>query len=122
VGHRSYHRWSRWWARRGTRSLSLHYFYSYLLMEYIKPQNTESSCTTRDRWEHILFQKKIPSKKIKKMSRYQGTWLGWPVVLFAGFPCKSGGRGWTSSAPDHLHTASITCRVHGDVIHGGPGI
>jgi len=28
---RSYHRLSRWWTRRGTRSLSVNYFYSYLL-------------------------------------------------------------------------------------------
>ncbi len=31
VGHRAYHRWSRWWARGGTRSLIVHYFSSYLL-------------------------------------------------------------------------------------------
>jgi hypothetical protein len=31
VWHRAYHRWSRWWARGGTRRLSVHYFSSYLI-------------------------------------------------------------------------------------------
>ena len=31
LGHRAYHRWARWSDRRGTRSLSVHDFYSYLL-------------------------------------------------------------------------------------------
>ena len=33
----------------------------------------------------------------------------------------TGGRGWTSSTPGHLHTALRVCRAHGDVTHGGLG-
>ena len=33
----------------------------------------------------------------------------------------TGGRGWTSSTLDHLHTAPSFCRAHGDVTHGGFG-
>ena len=33
----------------------------------------------------------------------------------------TGGRGWTSSTPGHLHTAPSFCRGHGDVTHGGLG-
>jgi hypothetical protein len=32
----------------------------------------------------------------------------------------TGERGWTVSAPGHLHTASSFCGVHGDVTHGRP--
>ena len=34
----------------------------------------------------------------------------------------TGGRGWTSSTPGHLHTALCVCRAHGDVTHGGLGL
>ena len=98
VRHRTHHRWARWWTRRGTGSLRLHYFYSYLQLllrllrvetrsmdlenlyltpcfshddhltavEYIKAQNTESVCTTREKEtdrDTFFFKKNCPAEK-----------------------------------------------------------
>jgi hypothetical protein len=43
--------------------------YHLMLVEYIKPQNTESVCTTREEETDsntFFFKKKIPPKKYKK--------------------------------------------------------
>ena len=129
--HRVYHRWSRWWARRGTRSLSVHYFSSYLLC-LLKVEThawSQRTCikhlflvllttlldwtglnTKKPKWRvqterrrqtgtHFFLKKNLKqiknyhppkkkSKKIKKMPCYQGTGLGCPVALLAGFPSK----------------------------------
>ena len=67
--------------------------YHLTVVEYIKPQNTESVCTTREKEtdRDTFFLKKNSrqkNKKIKKMPCYQGTGLGCPVDLLAGFPSK----------------------------------
>ncbi len=79
LGHRVYHRWSRWWARRGARSLSVHYFYSYLLCLWtgLNTTRTQMVWTERKRQNGTdLFLKKNlkikikndhPPKKIKKI-------------------------------------------------------
>jgi hypothetical protein len=44
--------------------------YHLMLVEYIKPQNTESLCTTREKETDrntLFFSKKKSSKKIKKI-------------------------------------------------------
>ena len=60
------------------------------------------ACTNREKetdWDTFFFEKKSEknnklspakkkSKKIKKMTCYQGTGLGCPVVLLPGFPSK----------------------------------
>jgi hypothetical protein len=59
--------------------------YQLMLVEYIKPQNTQSARKRQE--EHIFFKKKFPSKK--KNPCQQGTGLGCPVALLAGFPSKA---------------------------------
>ena len=68
-------------------------------MEYIKSQNTQSACTTREKEtdRDTFFSPKkndFPPKKNKKIEKNkkmpcnQDTGLGCPVALLAGFPSK----------------------------------
>ena len=71
-------------------------------MNWIKLKKNQMACTNREKetdWDTFFFEKKSEknkklspakkkSKKIKKMPCYQGTGLGCPVALLAGFPSK----------------------------------
>ena len=66
------------------------------------------ACTNREKetdWDTFFFEKNLkkklsPAKKIKKIKKmpcYQGTGLGCPVALLAGFPSKQkAGLVWLS--------------------------
>ena len=70
-------------------------------MNWIKHKKNQMACTNREKetdWDIFFLEKKSEKiknyhppkkiKKIKKMPCYQGTGLGCPVVLLAGFPSK----------------------------------
>ena len=70
-------------------------------MNWIKHKKTQMVCTDREKetdWDTFFFEKNLKKiknyhppkkiKKIKKMPCYQGTGLGCPVALLAGFPSK----------------------------------
>ncbi len=99
VGHRAYHRWSRWFPENLHKTPFFSAADHLTWLNWIKHKKTQMVCTNRQTGTHFFLKKNLkqiknyhPSKKfkkIKKMPCYQGTGLGCSVALLAGFPSKA---------------------------------